>query len=110
MLDPVGKQRMSFTTTITTKMWLVNVKSPDYPIREVEVKVVVCKKTVWAELPNKQRKLIGSTIFQSEAAAKRCQFAHIERIVKNTWLARNPTTRRLYESCHDFAKRNQLLH
>lgn len=71
------------------KMFLVYLKSPTRNIREVEVEVKVCPKTVWAIEKNGTRHLVGSSVFQTMPAAQRCQRALLEQLVAYPWARRN---------------------
>lgn len=61
-------------------MYLVNSKWPMGDITEVNVTIVPCEQTVWAVLPSGKRKLVGSYIFFTKAAAERCQLGMVRNI------------------------------
>jgi len=65
------------------EMFIVKLKSPWLPAKPMMVTVKVCAKTVWAVLPNGHRALVGSSAFQTLAAADRCRVALMQKIVGN---------------------------
>lgn len=66
-------------------MFLVNLDQPSRPIVERTVAVKVCKKTVWAIEANGRRHLVGSSAFQTLAAADRCRTALLQKIVNTPY-------------------------
>ncbi len=70
------------------KLYIVNLDSPACLIRERDLEVKVCPKTVWAIAPNGRRYLLGSSAFQTPAAAARCQKALLQKVVENTYYQR----------------------
>lgn len=87
-------------------MFLVNDRYPPAKIREVEVKVHITPKTVWAILPNGQRKIIGCYVFQTEAAAQRCQLALAEKIVKRNY--HSYETANILAGCKEFVEKRVI--
>jgi len=63
------------------EMFIVDLESPSRAVRKVQLLVKVCPKTVWAIATNGRRYLIGSSAFQTMAAAERCRIALLQKIV-----------------------------
>lgn len=68
------------------KMFLVNLKWAPASIRTIEVEIKVCKKTAWAIERNARRHLIGSSVFQTPAAAERCRTALLVQLAESKGL------------------------
>lgn len=64
-----------------TKVFYVNVQRPWRAIREVDATVIACKKQAWAEDQHGSRRLIGSTVFFTLAAAERAKIGALVKIV-----------------------------
>lgn len=67
------------------EMFLVNLRGPAVAVKTIDVEVKVCKKTVWAIDKKGRRHLVGSSIFQTLAAAERCRTALLTTIVGSDW-------------------------
>lgn len=67
------------------EMFLVNLRGPAAAIKTIDVEVKVCPKTVWAIDKKGRRHLVGSSIFQTLAAAERCRTALLQTVVASTW-------------------------
>lgn len=75
------------------RLYIVNLKSPACKIRERDLEVKVCPKTVWAVAPDGRRYLLGSSAFQTLPAAARCQAARcqaalLQKVIDNTYFQR----------------------
>ncbi len=67
-------------------MFLVALKRPLRPVRQAEVTVKICKKTVWAIDSKGHRHLIGSSAFQTLPAAERCRFALLKHLAEDPFI------------------------
>lgn len=65
------------------QMHIVDLARPYREVRVVPVLVKVCAKTVWAIEANGRRHLVGSSAFQTPAAASRCRLAILQKLVAN---------------------------
>jgi hypothetical protein len=68
------------------KLFLVHLKSPSRVLKEIEVEIKVCKKTVWAIEKDGARHLLGSSVFQTLPAAERCRTALLQRLVDDKYI------------------------
>lgn len=64
-------------------MWFVDLERPHRQLRKDMATIKVCEKTVWAVRADGRRHLVGSSAFQTEAAAQRCRVALLRRIVND---------------------------
>lgn len=68
------------------KMFIVDLRHLVPSIREHEVEVRVCKKTVWAVRSDGRRHLIGSSAFQTRPAAERALRGILNKIVTDSYM------------------------
>ncbi len=71
--------------TEAREMFIVDLKSPIRAVRPMVLRVKVCPKTVWAVRNDGRRYLIGSSAFQTKAAAERCRRALLQKVVDDTY-------------------------
>jgi len=65
--------------------YIVNLNYPPAPIKELDLEVKVCKKTVWGIAKNGRRYLIGASAFQTLPSAERCRRGALEKLVESSW-------------------------
>ena len=68
-------------------VFMVNLKSPLRPIREVKVRLVN-RKWCWAEDLLGRRHLVGASAFFTRKGAERAKFAILTKYEKDSWLRR----------------------
>lgn len=64
------------------KLFLLDSRHLYGEILYLECRVVTCKKTVWAELPNGKRFLMGATAFCTFVSALRVQKAKLQQALR----------------------------
>lgn len=79
-----------------TKAFIFDLERPWLPIQEAEVEIRTVKQS-WAILNNGKRKLIGSSAFFTESAAKRSRLGLLLKISKDNYLKN--WQQRYWQSC-----------
>ena len=68
-------------------VFMVNLKSPVRPIRQVKVRLIN-RKFCWAEDLMGRRHLVGASAFFTMKNAQRAKYALLKKFVKDTWVKR----------------------
>ncbi len=68
-------------------VFLVNLKSPARPIRQIKVRLIN-RKFCWAEDLQRRRHLVGASAFFTMTGAQRAKYALLKKFVKDTWIKR----------------------